>query len=45
VATRQGAARAVEQAHHDVSRAQDLLAQLGDVNARVQAAEASVRAA
>src|SRR5205809_1044998 len=40
-----GAARAVEQSRHDVSRAQDLLAQFGDVNARVQAAEASVRAA
>jgi len=45
VATRQGAARAVEQSRHDVSRAQDLLAQVGDVNARVQAAEASVRSA
>ena len=40
-----GAARAVEQSRHDVSRAQDLLAQVGDVNARVQAAEANVRAA
>ena len=45
VATRQAAARAVEQSRYDVSRAQDLLAQVGDVNARVQAAEASVRAA
>ena len=45
MAQRRGAARAVEQSRHDVSRAQDLLAQFGDVNARVQAAEASVRAA
>jgi membrane fusion protein, multidrug efflux system len=45
VAARRGAARAVEQSRHDVSRAQDLLAQFGDVNARIQAAEASVRAA
>jgi multidrug efflux system membrane fusion protein len=45
MAQRRGAARAVEQSRHDVSRAQDLLAQVGDVNARVQAAEASVRAA
>src|SRR5499433_158119 len=45
VATRQAAARAVEQSRYDVSRAQDLLAQIGDVNARIQAAEASVRAA
>jgi len=45
VATRQAAARAVEQSRHDVSRAQDLLAQFGDLNARIQAAEANVRAA
>src|SRR5882724_11296491 len=45
MAQRRGAARAVEQSRHDVSRAQDLLAQVGDVNARIQAAEASVRAA
>jgi membrane fusion protein, multidrug efflux system len=45
IAQRRGAARAVEQSRHDVSRAQDLLAQVGDVNARIQAAEASVRAA
>jgi multidrug efflux system membrane fusion protein len=45
VAQRRGAARAVEQSRHDVARAQDLLAQIGDVNARIQAAEASVRAA
>ena len=45
VATRQAAARAVEQSRYDVSRAQDLLAQTGDVNARIQAAQASVRAA
>jgi len=45
VAQRRGAARAVEQSRYDVSRAQDLLAQVGDVNARIQAAEASVRAA
>ena len=45
VAQRRGAARAVEQSRYDVGRAQDLLAQIGDVNARIQAAEASVRAA
>ena len=45
VAQRRGAARAVEQSRYDVARAQDLLAQIGDVNARIQAAEASVRAA
>jgi membrane fusion protein, multidrug efflux system len=45
VAQRRGAARAVEQSRHDVARAQDLLAQIGDVNARIQAVEASVRAA
>ena len=45
VAQRRGAARAVEQSRHDVARAQDLLAQIGDVNARIQAAEANVRAA
>jgi membrane fusion protein, multidrug efflux system len=45
MAQRRGAARAVEQSRYDVSRAQDLLAQVGDVNARIQAAEASVRAA
>src|SRR6266850_5316948 len=45
MAQRRGAARAVDQSRHDVSRAQDLLAQVGDVNARIQAAEASVRAA
>jgi multidrug efflux system membrane fusion protein len=45
VATRQGAVRAVEQSRYDVSRAQDLLAQFGDLNARIQAGEASVRAA
>jgi len=45
VAQRRGTARAVEQSRHEVSRAQDLLAQFGEVNARVQAAEASVRAA
>jgi membrane fusion protein, multidrug efflux system len=45
VAARRGAARAVEQSRYDVARAQDLLAQIGDVNARIQAAEASVRAA
>ena len=45
VATRQGAAHAVEQSRQDVSRAQDLLAQSGDYNARIQSAEANVRAA
>ena len=36
---------AVEQSHHDRSRAEDLLAQVGDFNARVGAAKATVRAA
>jgi membrane fusion protein, multidrug efflux system len=45
VATREGAARAVEQAGQDAARAQDLLAQIGDLNAQIQAAEATVRAA
>src|SRR5262245_46398350 len=45
VATRQASARSVEQSRHDASRAQDLLAQFGDLNARIQAAQANVRAA
>src|SRR4029077_12568797 len=45
MAQRRGAARAVEQSRYDVSRAQDLLAQFGDLNARIQAVEASERAA
>lgn len=44
-AARREAAHAVEQSRHEVSRAQDLLAQFGDLNARIQAAEATVRAA
>ena len=46
VAARRDAALAVEQSHHDRSRAEDLLAQVSnDVNARVEAARATVRAA
>ncbi len=45
VAARRDAALAVEQSHHDRSRAEDLLAQVGDFNARVGAAKATVRAA
>ena len=45
VATRQEAGHAIEQSRHDLSRARDLLAQIGDFNARLQAAEATVRAA
>lgn len=45
VATRDGAARGVEQARQDAARAQDLLAQIGDRNAQIQSAEATVRAA
>jgi multidrug efflux system membrane fusion protein len=45
VATREGAARAVDQARFDAARSADLLAQIGDLNARIQAAEATMRAA
>ena len=45
VAARRDAALAVEQSHHDRVRAEDLLAQDGDRNARVEAAKATVRAA
>jgi multidrug efflux system membrane fusion protein len=45
MATRRDATLAVDQSHHDASRAEDLLAQVGDVNARVEAAKATVRAA
>jgi len=45
VAARREAAHAVEQSRHEVARAQDLLAQFGDLNAWIQAAEATVRAA
>jgi membrane fusion protein, multidrug efflux system len=45
VATRQEAGHAMEQSRHDLSRARDLLAQFGELNARLQAAEATVRAA
>jgi multidrug efflux system membrane fusion protein len=44
-AARRDAAMAVEQSRHDASRAEDLLAQVGDLNARVEAAKATVRAA
>ncbi len=44
-ASRRDAALAVEQSRHDLGRAQDLLAQIGNLNARLQAAEAIVRAA
>jgi membrane fusion protein, multidrug efflux system len=44
-AARRDAAMAVEQSRHDTSRAEDLLAQVGDLNARVEAAKATVRAA
>src|SRR5882672_8514922 len=45
VAARRDAALAIDQSHHEHSRAEDLLAQVGDLNARVEAAKASVRAA
>jgi multidrug efflux system membrane fusion protein len=45
VAARREAGHAIEQSRHDLSRARDLLAQFGDLNARLQAAEATVRAA
>jgi membrane fusion protein, multidrug efflux system len=45
VAARRDAALAVEQSHHEASRAEDLLAQVGDVNARIEGAKATVRAA
>ena len=45
VATRDGAMRAVEQGRQDEGRAQDLLAQIGDLNAQIQSAEATLRAA
>jgi multidrug efflux system membrane fusion protein len=45
VAARREAGHAIEQSRHDLARARDLLAQFGDLNARLQAAEATVRAA
>lgn len=45
VATRDVAARAVDQARSDADRSVDLLAQVGDLNARILSAEATVRAA
>src|SRR6266478_2443445 len=45
MATRRDATLAVDQSHHDASRAEDLLAQVGDVNARVEAAKATMRTA
>jgi multidrug efflux system membrane fusion protein len=44
LATREGAAHSVEQARYDVGQATDQLAQIGDLNARIQAAQATVRA-
>src|SRR5882724_2876072 len=44
VAARRDATLAVDQSHHEQSRAEDLLAQVGDLNARVEAAKAGVRA-
>ena len=44
VAARRDAALAVDQSHHEHSRAEDLLAQVGHLNARVEAAKAGVRA-
>jgi membrane fusion protein, multidrug efflux system len=44
-AARRQAAHATEQALHDRQRAQELLAQFGEFNARLQAAEAAVRSA
>jgi multidrug efflux system membrane fusion protein len=44
-AAQQQAARGIEQARHDHVRSQELLAQIGPVNARQQAAEAAVRSA
>ena len=43
VAARRDAALAIDQSHHEHSRAEDLLAQVGNLNARVEAAKASVR--
>ena len=45
VAARLDAAHAVEQSRHELSRTQDLLAQVGELNARIEAAEATQRAA
>src|SRR6266403_333263 len=45
MATRRDAALAVNQSHHERSRAEDLLAQVGDFNARVEAAKATMRTA
>jgi membrane fusion protein, multidrug efflux system len=44
-ASRRDAAHAVEQSRHELSRSENLLAQNGDRNARLQAAEATVHAA
>src|SRR5438552_12431509 len=45
MASRRDAALAVDQSHHERSRAEDLLAQVGDFNARVEAAKATMRTA
>src|SRR5437879_1627775 len=45
MAARRDAALAVDQSHHERSRAEDLLAQVGDFNARVEAAKATMRTA
>ena len=44
-ATGRDAALAIDQSHHERSRAEDLLAQVGDFNARVEAAKATMRTA
>jgi multidrug efflux system membrane fusion protein len=45
VAARRDATHAVEQSRHELSRAEDLLAQVGTLNARIEGAEATERAA
>jgi multidrug efflux system membrane fusion protein len=45
VAARRDATHAVEQSRHELSRTQDLLAQVGALYARIEAAEATQRAA
>src|SRR5256712_9806715 len=45
MATARDAPLAVDQSHHDASPAEDLLAQVGDFNARVEAAKATMRTA
>lgn len=45
IATRDSASTAVDQARYDAVRSEDLLAQVGDLNARIQSADATVLAA